>query len=50
MKLMGNNLKVFDAAIAKLAYMSAKQSANSACHFFYHQPKLPEKVKELRKF
>ncbi len=42
--------KVIENAAAKLAYGSAKHSANSACHFIFGQTKLPDKVKQLRKF
>lgn len=37
-------------AVAKLAYASAKHSANSTCHMFFGQSKLPEQVKKMRKF
>lgn len=36
--------------IADMAYRTSKRSANSLCSYFFNQPKLPEKVKELRKF
>lgn len=36
--------------IAKTAKSVASKGANSACYFFFHQPKMPAKVKELRKF
>lgn len=39
-----------EKAIANVAYETSKKSANSMCCFFFHQPKLPEKVKRLRKF
>lgn len=42
--------KVIGNAAAKLAYNSAKHSANSSCAAFFGQPKLPNKVKKLRKF
>ena len=35
---------------AKLAYATAKHSANSTCHMFFGQTKLPDKVKKMRKF
>lgn len=50
MILMQKSNKLLGKAIAKLAYASAKKSANSTCQYFFGQPKLPEKVKELRKF
>lgn len=39
-----------ESVVAKLAHESAKHSANSTCHMFFGQTKLPEKVKKLRKF
>lgn len=36
--------------VAKAAKSVASKGANSACYYFFHQPKMPEKVKELRKF
>lgn len=36
--------------MAELAYTTAKKEANSTCGIFFHQPKLPEKVKKLRKW
>lgn len=37
-------------SIAKIAFYSAKQSANSTCTAYHFQDKLPETVKNLRKF
>ncbi len=37
-------------AVSKIALGNAKKSANSACVFFGYQAKLPESVKNLRKF
>ncbi|WOO36379.1 cyclic lactone autoinducer peptide [Anaerocolumna sp. AGMB13020] len=37
-------------AVSKIAIGNAKKSANSACVFFGYQAKLPESVKELRRF
>lgn len=42
--------KAIGNAAAKLAYNSAKHSANSSCNFWFSQSKLPEAVKKLRKF
>ncbi len=42
--------KIVEKLIASLAYQSAEKEANSSCQIFFHQPKLPEKVKKLRKF
>lgn len=36
--------------IAKIAFAVAKSNANAVCLFMFNQPKLPEKVKKLRKF
>ncbi|WP_302822175.1 cyclic lactone autoinducer peptide [Eubacterium callanderi] len=36
--------------VAKTARQEAVKNANSACWIFHHQDKLPEKVKDLRKF
>lgn len=38
------------SAVSKIALDSAKKTANSACVFFCYQAKLPESVKNLRKF
>lgn len=35
--------------IAKWAYSEAKKSANQGCPFFFGQPKMPDKVKQLKK-
>ncbi len=47
---MKNSKKKIGNAVAKLAYASAKQSANSTCIAFFGQPKMPKQVKKLRKF
>lgn len=36
--------------IANVAYAASKNGANQLCGFFFHQPKLPDAVKKLRKF
>lgn len=36
--------------IAKTAKFEAVKNANTACWLLNHQDKLPEKVKDLRKF
>lgn len=36
--------------MAKVAYDISVKEANSSCGFFFYQPKLPAKVKKLRKF
>ena len=35
---------------AKIAYDTAEKNANSICTWVFYQPKLPEKVKKLRRF
>lgn len=37
-------------SIAKSAHEEAVKNANSACWVMHHQDKLPQKVKDLRKF
>lgn len=39
-----------DLMVKKTAYNAAEKSANRICILFFHQPKLPEAVKKLRKF
>ena len=41
---------VVDQMIKKAAYHTAKKGANQICAYFFHQPKLPEAVRKLRKF
>lgn len=36
--------------VASLALSATAATANSACVFITHQPKLPENAKKLRKF
>lgn len=36
------------AAYANAAYANAEKEANSACLFIGYQPKMPQKVKELK--
>ncbi len=43
-------VKKHGGMIAALAMVVTALSVNSACHFFYNQPKLPESAKKLRKF
>ena len=43
-------LNLIEKAISKASYTTAKKSVNQACWLFFHQPKLPEAVKKLRKF
>ncbi len=39
-----------EKVVASLAYNEAKKGANTMCVWCFHQPKLPEGVKKLRKF
>lgn len=41
---------VVDQMVKKAAYRTAEKSSSLMCVFFFHQPKLPEAVKKLRKF
>lgn len=36
--------------LAKVAYMNAEKEAKSACLFIGYQPKMPQKVKEMKKW
>ncbi|WP_371287465.1 cyclic lactone autoinducer peptide [Dorea sp.] len=37
-------------ALANISLRLGKISANSACCYIYHQPKMPETIKKMRKF
>ena len=41
---------VVDQMIKKVAYKTAEKSSGLMCILFFHQPKVPEAVKKLRKF
>ena len=43
-------INLAEKAIAKVSYATAKKSANQVCWLMFHQTKLPEAVKKLRKF
>ena len=47
---MRNFLLMISKGVAICSFVFAAFNANSACAFIYHQPKLPDKVKKLRKF
>ncbi len=47
---MKRYLFIIGRCIAICSFIFAAFNANSACAFIYHQPKLPDKVKKLRKF
>ena len=42
--------KSIDKIIRKAALASAKVNVNSNCTWFFHQPKVPDAAKKLRKF
>ena len=42
--------KTVDKIIGAAALASAKSNVNSACSWFFHQPKVPNSVKKLKKF
>jgi len=42
-------IKKMSVILAKAAFAIAKNNANTSCFFGWHQPKLPKKVKKLRK-
>lgn len=46
---MSNVKKVLLSMVAKGAYSTAKNEADSACFCFAYQPKMPQKVKDLKK-
>lgn len=46
-----SNLKTQSAKVlANMSLGLGKVAANSACCYIYHQPKMPESLKEMRKF
>ena len=47
---MKKEAKVVDKIVGAIALASAKSSVNSTCSWFFHQPKIPNNVKKLRKF
>lgn len=46
---MSKMKKVLLSLAAKSAYSTAKNEADSACFCFAYQPKMPQKVKDLKK-
>ena len=42
--------KIVDILVAKAAYEAAAKNVNQMCTYFFYQPRVPEKVKKLRKF
>ncbi len=48
--MKAKNLKFQSAkTLAKAALKMGKISANSACAYIYHQPKMPDELKALKK-
>lgn len=43
-------IQKYGTVITAFAFVIATYSANTACNYIFHQPKLPESVKSLRKF
>lgn len=41
---------IVEKVIVKVAYESAKSNVNSTCAWFFHQPRVPEKLKRLKKY
>lgn len=46
---MSKMKKVLFSLVAKAAYSAAKMEADSACFCFAYQPKMPQRVKDLKK-
>lgn len=48
--MKAKNVKIQSAKIlANASLKLGKLSANSACAYIFHQPKMPEELKELKK-
>ena len=47
---MKKKTKKIDKMLAAVALASAKNNINSTCAWFLYQPKVPDSVKELRRF
>lgn len=45
---MKNGKEKILKVVANMAYAVSKKEADSACKWLYYQPKLPEKVMELK--
>ncbi len=43
-------MKKLSKIIASFGLLTAKMSANTACVIWWHQPKMPEGIKKLRRF
>ena len=46
---MMTDVTVVDKMVKKVAYSTAEKSTGLICLLFFHQPKVPEAVKKLRK-
>lgn len=46
---MKKDAKLIDKIIGASALAAAKGNVNSVCSWFFHQPKVPDNVKKLRK-
>lgn len=46
----GNIKKQTAKAFANISLKLGKMSADSACCYIYHQPKMPEALKKIKKF
>mgnify|MGYP004504193115 CR=1 FL=1 len=46
---MKKKTKALDKFIGTVALASAKSNVNSTCSWFFHQPKVPDGVKKLKK-
>lgn len=45
---MNEEKKLLDKVVAKAAYQMAKKNVNSACFFYFYQPKIPDALKKLK--
>ncbi|MGP1433627.1 MAG: cyclic lactone autoinducer peptide [Peptoanaerobacter stomatis] len=43
-------IKIINKTVCMGALFFAFVSANTSCVFVFHQPKMPEKIKKLRRF
>lgn len=51
MSIKEKNLKTQSAKLlADISLQFSRIAANGACCYIYHQPKMPDSVKKLRKF
>lgn len=50
MKIKNDLKKIALKTVQKASITSARETANKACLWYNHQPKLPDSVKSLRNF